>query len=112
MNREMERDDSIPDAILKQLANAIFFLLLENNTKASMDHSNTHTRTHTHKQYSQYSRGIILCKNHYPVSASIVIEGTPGADNKFFFQRQIRLMGLSSMQTAPGHDRHGISYDV
>lgn len=44
MNREMERDDSIPDAILKQLANAIFFLLLENNTKASMDHSNTHTQ--------------------------------------------------------------------
>lgn len=43
MNREMERDDSIPDAILKQLANAIFFLLLENNTKASMDHSSTHT---------------------------------------------------------------------
>lgn len=44
MNREMERDDSIPDAILKQLANAIFFLLLE---KASMDHSNTHVRAHT-----------------------------------------------------------------
>lgn len=110
MNREMERDDSIPDAILKQLANAIFFFLLLE--KASMDHSNTHVRAHTHKQYSQYSRGIILCKNHYLVSASIVIEGTPGADNKFFFQRQIRLMGLSSMQTAPGHDRHGISYDV
>lgn len=50
MNREMERDDSIPDAILKQLANAIFFLLLENNTKASMDHSNTHTRACAHTQ--------------------------------------------------------------
>lgn len=61
MNREMERDDSIPDAILKQLANAISFLLLENNTKASMDHSNTHTRARTHTSSIHSTHVALYC---------------------------------------------------